>query len=454
MKLSFLNAAPHASVLPTPAGTLHYFGEASVAWTQVATELAGGKFPPRLRGNFAFVWEGKETIAAVDHVCTYPLFYSSTQIAGIFYELLRATPGATRNAKVDFQMEFLGGQSIGKETTYKEISRLLPGHYLKDGRQFAYVDLFDYPGDQPLDENKLSALCESEVQRLAARENALLLSGGTDSTTLAGIIKKLGLTHQFTFIHAHSHTQALTETHLVEAIAGQMQIEVKYRQIPFSGDVIPSQSGRQFSFWVENPFSGKRLAITEEGLGHARIFTGELGDQLFGGPKNGALLNYALQSKLSAEEVAAIWVNLSASYGKNCGVRPSGRILHTLQEEPGAREAYNELVGDIAALFSRMSSRDFLNRIMLLNYIVKGPYRTWAYSQDELDWVHPFASWDLFDYAFQLSSNEKVSGASKSILWKTWRPFISELPWSVPKHGFGIPSLSKLRISPGNLEHR
>jgi hypothetical protein len=267
--------------------------------------------------------------------------------------------------------------------------------------------------------------------------------------TLAAIVKKLGLEDRFSFVHAYSGSQPLTERCLVSEIAEEMRLRVTEARVDFSGDVIPSLRARHYSFWVENPFLAKRLAIEGAGLADRRLFTGELGDQLFGGPKNATLLNYALQAKkVSAEEVARIWVNQSASYGRDCGIRPYGKIELAFDEAPEARSAYEELVAEIAAAFSRMPSRDFLNRIMLLNYLVKGPYRTWAYSQDELDWAHPFASWDLFDYAFRLSSEQKISegGRPKALLLRAWKDHLSEIPWRKPKHGFGIPARSKLRF--------
>jgi asparagine synthetase B (glutamine-hydrolysing) len=453
MRLRFLHGiSPKPQVLSTPAGTLYCFGAANVAWEKVAELLAGGRMPDAIRGSFAFVWEGEhETIAAVDHVATYPIFYSSSQISHIFHELLLATPEAAPNPAVEFEIQFLGGQSFGsEETTYKQISRILPGHYLRGGRQTPYIDFYSYEGNEALDLPRFSDLVEARVRDLAREENALLLSGGTDSVALAGIIRKLGLQDRFRFVHAYSGNQALTESHIVSRIAREMGIQVTQSRVDFSGDILPGQSGRQFSFWIENPFPAKRLAIESAGVGHCRIFTGELGDQLFGGPKNSALQSYALQNpRFSADELAALWINLSASYGRNHGFKTFGKIELLFEENPGSREAYLTLQGRISSLFSKLRGKDFLNRLMMMNFLIKGPYRTWAYSQDELDWAHPFSSWEIFDFAFRLRAEEKIGpgGSAKAILLNAWRPYLSALPWSIPKHGFGIPARSKLRTS-------
>jgi hypothetical protein len=301
------------------------------------------------------------------------------------------------------------------------------------------------------------ALMESCVSRLVKDRNLLLLSAGTDSTCLAGILRKLGREKSFTFVHAYSANQSFTEAPLVDQFTSDMGLAVKKVNIPLTGDVLSEQSGRQYSFWRENPFSGKRIAVESAGAEDARIFTGEVGDQLFGGPKNSTLLCYALQSpRISAAEIAQLWIHLSATYGQCSSLVVPPRVADIFADYSEAKDVYDEVVQYIADLFRSMSSKDFLNRILLLNYVIKGPYRTWAYSQDTLDWVHPFAAWELFEYSYRLRSDQKIfaGGRQKAILFEAWRPYLSEIPWSVPKHGFGIPSIEKIRSQSLHLDHR
>lgn len=454
MKLQFITQLkPNFRLLKHPRGILHFKGNANFKWQDLADKLAEGHFPHSLRGNFAFIWIGQEeTIAAVDHVCSYPLFYSDKKISHIFHELISTLPESRINPKVKAEIELLGGQTFyDDETTYVGAHRILPGHYLRNGKQFSYINFFDYCGDESAQSDYFSTLVEKSISELVTDHNLLLLSGGTDSTAIAGVVKKLKIEDKFKFVHAYSRLQPLTERPLVEKIAREMKLDVIYEQIEYSGNILPTQSQRQFSFWIENPFLAKRLSVENSGHSNCRIFTGELGDQLFGGPKNSALLCYALQSEgISAEEIAIAWINLSATYGRSAGVKPSVRLRYIIEDNEGGREAYENLLNKLAQTFSRIKSKDYLNRIMLMNYVVKGPYRTWAYSQDEFDWVHPFASWDLFDYVFRLKSSERINagGVQKKILLDCWRNHLSELPWRMPKQGFGIPSLSKLRREP------
>ncbi len=415
----------------------------------MAEVLAQGGFPLEIRGSFAFVWVGQaEWVAAADHLATYPLFFTEATISNLFSDLLATLDSPEKNPSVYYQLNFLGGHSFFSDaTTVKGIRRVCPGHYVKNGVAKPYIDFWSYLGDEPGDPVKFRQTVEQIILEYAQpNENALLLSGGTDSTAIAGITKKLGMEDRFRYIHAYSPLQIYSEKKNVEQIAEEMHLPVHFQEVKYSGDIDEEVSRRQFGFWIENPFPGKRRAVELAGCESRTIFTGEIGDQLFGGPKNPALLNYAFQTKnISAEQVARIWVNLSDSYGRECGTLPSKRVRALSEMDPLAHTAYEELVGNIASNFELMRSRDFLHRILMLNYLIKGPYRMWAYSQDTLSWRHPFADWRLFDLCFRSPSNEKVrdGGVQKWILWNEWKSYLSEIPWRTKKHGFGIPAKDK-----------
>jgi asparagine synthetase B (glutamine-hydrolysing) len=433
-----------------PLGELFYLGSSNLSWSQLVEKILKGQGFNEIRGNFAFVWVGeRDWVAAVDHLSSIPLFFSDNCISNLFCDLMAKLENPQKNRSIEFQMGFLGGQSFySDETTVQGIRRILPGHYVKNGKATPYIDYLSYLGDEPPNPLLFRNLTESIFSDLVATENTLLLSGGTDSTALAAISKKLRVDKSFHYLNIFSSLQLSEEKETVEQVAKDMELEVRFQEILLSGDIDPEISHRQFCFWIENPFPGKRKAIELNGRSQTRIFTGEIGDQLFGGPKNPALLNYAFQTKnISPEAVAKIWVNLSDTYGRESGFATNNRIEAVIESDSVAREAYTQLVGNIADVFEKMKSKDYLHRIMLLNYLVKGPYRMWAYSQDSLDWAHPFADWQLFDYCFRRPSNEKVSsgGISKSILLEHWRSYLSELPWQKGKSGFGIPAKNKFR---------
>lgn len=441
---------PKFEEISHPLGKLYWRGKANLSTDSIIASLATGEFPSRIRGSFAFVWVGQyDWIAAVDHLASTPLFFSENSISNLYCDLLETLPKKEVNPAIQYQIKFLGGQSFfSDETTFHGIRRVMPGQYVKNHKAYPYIDYWSYEGDANCDRKKFSELMEDAVNRDISEKNILLLSGGTDSTALAGILKKLGRVDRFQFVHTYSPIQQFSEKDQVEEISREMGIPVHFREVLFTGDIDQEVSRRQFSFWVENPFPGKRSSI--EGLADAstKIFTGEIGDQLFGGPKNPALLNYAMQTKeISPLDIAKIWVNLSDSYGRECGTKPSKRVQVMFEMDPLARTVYEQLIACIASQFELLRSKDYLNRIMMLNYLIKGPYRVWAYSQDTLQWVHPMASWEIFDYCFQVSSYEKVrdGGTQKWILFDQWKNYLSPIPWRSKKNGFGIPAKNKFK---------
>lgn len=430
-------------------GDLFTWGTANLTWDKVALSLSSGKFPSEIRGEFAFVWQSpSQLFAAVDHLCSTPLFYTQNHIGNVFHDVSRTLSHPRHSLKVKFQIEFLGGHSLGENTTIEQVKRLMPGYFLSGNVAHPYIDFLNYQGDEPADHSHIRELIESEILASTRTRNTLLLSGGTDSVALAGTICSLGLKDRFAFLHAYSSAQALSDKPVVQDIASQMGLNIIWQEVPFSGDIIPEDSARQYSFWIENPFPGKKRAVQLAHLESTRIFTGEIGDQLFGGPKLPALLSHLAQSQSpSAEQLAKIWINQSFSYGRDSGWQTHAKIARLMNENSEARDAYNELVHSLTRLIENQSSPNLAQRLMMLNYVTKGPYRMWAYSQDALDWMHPFASWKVFDYAYRTRPLDRLGygGTQKRILLDLWRDNLSDLPWRLPKYGFGIPAISKLR---------
>lgn len=446
---------PKFEEISHPLGTLYWRGRSNLSLPAILKALEVGEFPHGIRGNFAFIWIGQhDWIAAVDHLASIPLFFTKDAISNLYSDLLETLPTKEENNAIEYQIKFLGGQSFySDETSFKGIRRVMPGQYVKNSISHPYIDYWSYEEDQFCDRARFGQLMETAVEQDIGQKNILLLSGGTDSTALGGILKKLNKTKSFRFVHAHSSLQQFSEKESVEKISKDMDLPIEYREIYFSGDIDPEISRRQFSFWIENPFPGKRKAIEALVDETTKIFTGEIGDQLFGGPKNPALLKYAIQAKeISPIELAKMWVNLSDSYGRECGILPSKRIQVMFEMDPLARTVYEQLVAYIASQFELMKSKDFLNRIMMLNYLIKGPYRVWAYSQDTFQWCHPLASWEVFDFSFRVSSNNKVrdEGVQKWILFDQWKEFLSPVPWRSKKNGFGIPTKNKFKDLPRN----
>lgn len=436
---------PGFVTLRTPGSTLYHSGDASLPWATVQERLERGAFPTELRGNFAFVWEGPDdTVAAVDHLATIPLFYSDTAVAPLFHEL-QATIAEPRVDGVCFQqMRTLLGHSIGERTTVAQIARLVPGHSLARGKQVCFLDLGEIETDEALGPGPIGELVEMELKKRLApgRDNALLLSAGTDSTALAGVTRKLGLEPRFDYLHLYSDRQWLSEARLAQRVAQEMQLPLRMIRVRAAGHELPDEPARLRAFWLDDYFAAKVLGVRAAGHEASTLFTGELGDQLFGGPKTEILVHHLLaRGRADARELAAVWLNQAHSWGRASGFTPSLGMQKRLDEEPGFPAVLEELTEHLARTFREAKSRDLLNRVLLLNLVVKGPFRLYPSSQDPRRWALPFAAWSVVEQALRTPSRHKIAegGTLKAIYRTLWGPWLSPIPWQTAKSGMRIP---------------
>ncbi len=450
-KRSFL-AGTHQgfTALRTEGSTLHHAGSASLPWDEVQAQLERGIFPEALRGDFAFVWEGPDdTVAAVDHLASIPLFYSDQAIAPIFHELRATIAEPTIDRVTVQQMHTLLGHSVGPRTTCTQISRVEPGHALQRDRQRCFIDLAAIETDEALGPGPLGEIIEQAlVTRLGAgRKNALLLSSGTDSTALAGITRKLGLEPRFDYLHVFSDRQWLTEARTAQKVAQEMQLPLRMIKVRSTGLDLPDEPERLRAFWIDDFIASKVLGVRTAGHTASTIFTGELGDQLFGGPKTEVLLHHLLaRGAVDARELSRVWLNQSHSWNRLSGYVPGPWLQHRLAEEPGFPEVYEFLLDHLTAMFRGARTRDLINRLMLVNLLVKGPARMYPYAQDPMRWAHPFAAWSVVEQSLRTPSRWKITGGGvlKAIYQTLWGEWLSPIPFLSAKTGMLIPMRDKL----------
>lgn len=159
-----------------------------------------------LRGEFAFcLWDSREQtlFAARDRFGIKPLFYTKHQ--GQFYlaSEIKALLAAGVPAEWDQEAYLSRAFIYGERTLFKNIYKLLPGHYLtinKDGlRSVKYWD-FDYPAqsdysrqseEQLIDEVKELFLESIRLRLRADVPIGVYLSGGIDSSAVLGVATEL-----------------------------------------------------------------------------------------------------------------------------------------------------------------------------------------------------------------------------------------------------------------------
>ena len=107
-------------------------------------------------------------------------------------------------------------------------------------------------------------MLEANIKQYATNNNVIFLSGGKDSTALAHAFKKLDI--PFTAISLYSDIAPTSEKSVVAQLEIELDISVTYYKL----NTIPEVN---FKYWVENPYTAKRIALEELGLTDYNIFT-------------------------------------------------------------------------------------------------------------------------------------------------------------------------------------
>jgi asparagine synthase (glutamine-hydrolysing) len=170
-------------------------------------EMEGPTFVRRLRGGFAIaLWEARRQrlVLAVDHFGIRRLHYTSAPGSTAFASrvaALGAAPGVSAAVDLTSVYHYLNfGYTPAPHTPFVGVRRLPPGHVLvvQDGRPTlqAYWDM-RYPEDTVSERHSrpvLYALTEAAVKRavtgLAGKDRGAFLSGGTDSSTVVGLMTR------------------------------------------------------------------------------------------------------------------------------------------------------------------------------------------------------------------------------------------------------------------------
>lgn len=258
----------------------------------------------------------------------------------------------------------------------------------------------------------LRSIIETTVKQYATNNNVIFLSGGKDSTALAHIFKTLDI--PFTAVSLYSSVSNTTEKYVVEQIEKELDIKVEYYQL----DTIPKTN---FPYWVENPYTAKRMALENLGLTEHVIFTGEIGT---GEMQINQSLQYTAMNGYQPKDLAHWHVNVCGSYRRNNSVLP-------LSNDP----IYKECVEHFNMRFAQWDNHpDILNRVMFSRLQDEGAYRLFNYSMDGYKWIHPFAENEFIDICTNMPSEYK----GKKNLYKEMYKDLTNIPWRYPKSGLGI----------------
>ena len=265
----------------------------------------GPAFLQRLRGSFAIaLWDAKaqRLILAVDPFATRPLFYWSTGKVIAFAPRVSCFSEHNeipRNIDPNSIYFYLNHSFVpGPLTVYREIKKMEPGQYLlwENGKASVqrYWDM-TYPEDRRVSEaavadDLMTAVRESvrfHLQHLDQQllESGAFLSGGTDSSTLVGLISLITQKRVKTFSVGFDE-ERYNEIYYARTAASHFSSEAhEYFVKPKEALDAILLLGRGY----DQPFGNSSAIPTyfclklAKDAGVKTMFAGDGGDELFGG---------------------------------------------------------------------------------------------------------------------------------------------------------------------------
>lgn len=180
-------------------------------------------------GHFAIIIELRnETLAAVDHAATIPLYYGSTMLSDDALAI-ETTKSISDEAKKQY---LLSGYLIGNQTLYSDVKIIPAGSILSISKEeasiFQYYSYSHQERDRLDDKAMFDLLDQAHhkaIQRLiqyaAGRQIAIPLSGGYDSRLIAILLKQYAYKNLLCFSYGNPRSR---ESHISKAVAAYLDI--------------------------------------------------------------------------------------------------------------------------------------------------------------------------------------------------------------------------------------
>ena len=255
-----------------------------------------------LEGMFSFIFfdsEKNEIILARDQFGIKPLYYSYDKGDLIFSSeikpILMYEKKITLDKKNTFEFFLKGSMDHFDKTFFKSVYSVKPGSYLKfrngSFKEIKFWDIsknFNTFKSEKFEIKKLSSLISKSIDKhlISDREIGLFLSGGTDSTSLAHLMKKKIDYKLQTFTYGFADDKEFSEY----SVANQTSQNLNISNI--SANITPKFVINNFDNLtriLESPFTSIRLFGTMKLYEEAKrkklkvIIEGDGGDEAFGG---------------------------------------------------------------------------------------------------------------------------------------------------------------------------
>jgi asparagine synthase (glutamine-hydrolysing) len=457
-------------------------GDVSSAW-QSALKGTASAAAADAQGHFAAVTrtENGRTVLAVDRFSTQSLCYRTEGAALLFSE--RATALAGDGAELDPQalFNYLYFHAIpSPRTIYRGVARLPPGHCAWSDGASTQVERYWLPSfhetatDFGHARERFRSLLEQAVaSQLDDGTPACFLSGGTDSSTIAGMIGKVAGRP------AHSYSIGF-EAEGYDEMAYARLASKHFGTVHHEYYVTPADLVRCIPLMaahLDQPFGNSSVlpaylcALRARDDGVTRLLAGDGGDELFGGNTR-----YATQRVLSWYEALPTGVRASliepavdtgafdaipllkkgASYSRQARVSMPERMQsYNLLQRLGVTEVLtpefltsvetSEPAKHQQSVWAESEGASLVNRMLAYD---------WRYTLAEIDLPkvryatqlaglsvdYPFLDQAVVDFSTRLPTSFKLRGLKLRWFFKeALRGFLPEAIITKKKHGFGLP---------------
>jgi len=423
----------------------------------------------RFNGMFAFVLfdrQRQELFCARDRAGVKPFYYINTKDAFAFASEYKAfikaglLPFEVNEAQ---QFDFIVNANLetGEESLFRNIKELKPAHYIHyrlHTQELSIRRYYDLPsGEIDLSEAELVERVEQALLnaiRLRLRSDVEVgscLSGGLDSSVIAGMVKALQPETRMQLFTAVFKGESFDESSYAEMVAehvkGNWQT-VSPTADEFFRDISELNYYQDLPVWSSSTYSQHRVMKLAAGHGVKVLLDGQGADELFGGYAH-HYLAYWRENRLPARlklirEAAPTIVNpyqlyfkqglkdlLNASNDFGAWFREDKKAFGKAEHTPFASDLNTELRKDYAGrLKSFLKCEDRCSMAFGIESRV------------------PFADdVSLVDLAFFIRGNRKIkNGLSKYLLREASRPYIpSAIYKRRDKVGFETPLTDWLR---------
>lgn len=452
----------------------------------------------KLNGFFSFCIYDKDEqtlFLARDRYGIKPLLYLFDEDKFIFASEMKSVLQYGIDKELDytslytyFQLNYIPAPS----TIFTKVKKLLPGHYLKIGRQkiedHTYYEIpYNNEGNRYSGYEKAKEtfreLLEQSVQRRLVADVPLgaFLSGGIDSSVITALASK----HKpdiRTFSIGYRDEKFFDETDYARLVAKHLKVD--HTVFSLSNNDLYTHLGDILNYFDEPFADSSAIAVyilSKETRRHATVaLSGDGADELLGGynkhaaffqsmrsgwrqrivkglapflqffpqSRNHAMSNKIRQLKRFADGVK---IPLRDRYWLWAGFVNEGNALKLFNESARNKILQEEYISRKEDLLKYLSSTSGMNEIFRTDttFVLPNDMLTkvdMMSMANSLEVRVPFLDYKVVDFLFTLPEEYKITGSiRKRILQDTFRDVLPSQLYNRPKKGFEVPLLKWFR---------